>query len=111
MLLFLLLTLGSSGVSVPIPRSYRKIKNDLVKEVEKGVYLLGDLIEPKTYQKLVLDKGGNIVKESFTVHARKIPLRDIRKKIFETHKKHGMNLKILRIFIFCYSYIMVCIIF
>lgn len=61
----------------------------MIKQVERGEYLLGELIEPKTYEKLVLDKDGTLKKENFTLHARKIPINDIRKRMFETHKKHG----------------------
>ena len=61
----------------------------MIKQVERGEYLLGELIEPKTYEKLVLDKDGTLKKEKFTLHARKIPMKDIRKRMFETHKKHG----------------------
>ena len=61
----------------------------MVKNAEDGTYLLGELVEPKTYYKLVLDSNGTISKIPFTVHAQRIPLRDLRRKIFNEHKKAG----------------------
>ena len=61
----------------------------MVKIVEVGTYLLGKLVEPKTYYKLVLDSNGTISKTPFTVHARRIPLRDLMRKIFNEYKEAG----------------------
>ena len=44
--------LGGSGVSIPIPRSYQGIRQELLKGVESGEYLLGTLIEPKLFKKM-----------------------------------------------------------
>ena len=55
--------------------------------VKNGKYLLGDLIQPKTYEKFQLDKNGNIITSSYTVSGRKIPLNMIRRNIYEEHNK------------------------
>ena len=64
----------------------------MVKLVKEGVYLIGELIEPKTFLKIVLSPDGDISTETFVVEGRKIPLVDLRKRIFEEHKRLGITL-------------------
>ena len=60
-------------------------------KVESGEYLLGDLVEPKTFTKSVLDHSGNITQTTYTVHARRIPLDTLRIRIYKEHKKLGIS--------------------
>ena len=62
----------------------------MLKGVESGRYVLGDLIEPKTFRKYKLSSDGSIVSEEYTVHGRKIPLKKIRETLFSDHLKEGL---------------------
>ena len=56
--------------------------------VKSGKYQLGDLIIPKTFKKFCIDQSnGKIVEKEYTICGRKIPMDNIRKKLFEKHKK------------------------
>ena len=92
----------ASGISHPAPRPYRHLQKDMIDKVNSKEYLLGELVEPKSFEKFVL-VDGEIVKRTFTIHARRIPFKDIRKKIFEEHKKKGIK--------FCTSELLNCTIF
>lgn len=81
---------GDSGVSVPEPRPYDQIKQEVQKQVENGKYLLGNLVEKKEYTKFTIDTGSNLNKTSYTVFGRKIPLADIRKKLYNKHRQLGV---------------------
>ena len=76
---------------MPAPRSYQKIKEEMLKKVESGEYLLGELVAPKEMTKLVLTNDGEIKKVKFVISARRIPMNQIRKRIYEEHKLLGMN--------------------
>nr|XP_047127240.1 uncharacterized protein LOC124808276 isoform X2 [Hydra vulgaris] len=52
--------LSGSGISVPIPRSFKNIKEDLNQNITSGKYILGTLIEPKKYSSISTDKHGKI---------------------------------------------------
>ena len=79
--------LGGSGISIPIPRDYCALRDEMLKGVESGKYVLGDLIHPKSFEKLVINKNGEVKKTLYTVSGRKIPFSTIRKKIYDEHKK------------------------
>ena len=68
---------------------------ELLKQIQdrvvSGEYLLGDLVEGKTFAKLVL-VDGEIKREFFTVEARHIPLEEIRSRIYKEHSELGMFL-------------------
>lgn len=59
-------------------------------KIESGEYILGEMIVPQTYKKVVLDKDGTIKTELFTVSGRKIPLSDIRDRTLKQHEKLGL---------------------
>ena len=67
----------------------------MISKVKSGEYLLGELVEPKSYDKLVVQGDGTIVKKSFVVRARRIPLDLIREKIFKEHRMLGMNMNLV----------------
>ena len=76
------------GVSLPMPRPYKYLKEELLKKIKRGEILIGELIEPKCYIRIKFKKG-KIVKEKVEIHGRKLPLEEIRKRIFEEHKSLG----------------------
>lgn len=82
--------IGGTGISVPIPRSSQMLHEDMLCGIETGVYQLGEVIEPKTYRKHLMDSSGQIITREFAVSGRKIPLSHLRKKILEKHIKLGI---------------------
>ena len=72
-----------------MPRPYSHLKKDLLKKIETGEILIGELIQPKTYVRIKLEKG-QLIKEVVEIHGRKLPLDEIRKRIFEEHKSLGI---------------------
>ena len=51
---------------------------------------MGEIVAPKTYQKLTLDSNGTLKKECFTVSDSKIPSLEIRKNLSEEHEEMGL---------------------
>ena len=51
---------------------------------------MGEIVAPKSYQKLTLDSNGTLKKECFTVSGRKIPLVEIRKNLLAEHEGMGL---------------------
>ena len=70
-------------------------------KVNNGEFLLGELVEPKSYERFILTSDNKVIKKSFTIHARRIPLKEIRIKLFEKHKTQG------NVFIFLSVYVWV----
>ena len=77
-------------ITTPVPRTSAAIRDTLRKKIENGEYCLGEIIAPKSYQKLTLDSNGTLKKECFTVSGRKIPLVEIRKNLLDEHEKLGL---------------------
>lgn len=61
----------------------------MIKNVENGRYLLGELIVPKTYKKVQV-LNGVICEKEYQIFGRRIDLREIRKKIYIEHQKLGI---------------------
>ena len=61
-----------------------------MQRIDDGKILLWELIEPKVYTKMVL-RNGELTSESKEIHARKIPIDEIRKRMFMKHKNLGGN--------------------
>ena len=59
-------------------------------KIESGEYILGEMIVPQTYKKVVLTEDATIKTELFTVSGRKIPLSDIRDRTLKQHEKLGL---------------------
>mgnify|MGYP000220579222 FL=1 len=72
-----------------MPRTSAAIRETLRKKIANREYHLGEIIAPKTYQKLTLDSNGTLKKECFTVSGRKIPLLEIRKTRLAKHEELG----------------------
>ena len=65
------------------------MKDALRAKIENGQYTVGELIVPKKYEKLVLDKEGSLKKKEFcTVEGRKRPLDEIRQITMLKHKEY-----------------------
>ena len=67
-----------------MPRTYSQLKQEMIENVRKGKYLLGELIEPKSYKKFIIDKDGMITESMYTVSGRKIPINAIRLEHMKT---------------------------
>lgn len=65
---------------MPTPDTNDVLKKTLKLKIQNGQYTVGELIVPKKYEKLILDKDGNVKKEEFIIEGRKRPLDEIRKK-------------------------------
>ena len=52
--------------------------------------MLGELIEPKTFIKIFIKPTGEIVEERVTVEGRRIPLVELRRRMFLEHRKQGI---------------------
>ena len=77
-------------ITTPVPRTSAAIRETLRKKIANGEYRLGEIVAPKTYQKLTLDSDGTLKKECFTVSGRKIPLLEIRKNLLAEHEEMGL---------------------
>ena len=73
-------------IAVPSAETNDAMKDALTAKIENGQYTVGELIVPKNYEKLVLDKESSLKKEEFTVEGRKRPLDEIRQKTM--HKEY-----------------------
>ena len=62
----------------------------MLSKLESGKYILGDMIVPQTFKKVVLTTEGTIKTERVTVTGHKIPLLDIRKNILKEHEEKGL---------------------
>ena len=59
-------------------------------KIEEEEYLVGELVVPRTYKKIIVDKDGEIKESNFTVSARKIPLKQIRERELSRVEKLGL---------------------
>ncbi|KAK2549139.1 hypothetical protein P5673_030514 [Acropora cervicornis] len=59
-------------------------------KVESGEFVLGEMIVPQTFKKVMLTKEGHLKTETFTVSGRKIPLLEIRKRMLKEHESLGI---------------------
>lgn len=73
-----------------MPRAHTKLKEEIVGKVQSGKYMLGELIEPKSFWKYTTTSDGKIEKVQFTVAGRKIPMREIQKRMYQYHKETGV---------------------
>lgn len=62
----------------------------LQSKIESGEYVLGEMIVPQTYKKVVLAEDGTIRTELFTVSGQKIPLSEIRERVLKEHEDLGL---------------------
>ena len=70
-----------------MPETNDELKKTLRLKIQNGYYTVGEIIVPKEYEKLVIDKDGNVKRETFIVEGRKRPLDEIRMKTMKKHKE------------------------
>ena len=78
------------GIPFPMERPISAQKEVLAEKIDKGEILLGEEAVPSTHNSYTVDTSNSIVEKTATIHARKISLCDIRKKLLSKHEK--MNL-------------------
>ena len=72
---------------MPMPETNDELKKTLRLKIQNGYYTVGEIIAPKEYEKLVIDKDGNVKRETFIVEGRRRPLDEIRMKTIKKHKE------------------------
>ena len=78
---------GNGGeISVPSPECNESLKSTLKLKIANGDISVGEMIVPKRYRKLVLNKNNEVEAVEFVVEGRKIPLDEIRKVTLERSK-------------------------
>ena len=65
---------NSGTITVPMPETNNDLKKTLRLRIQNGQYTVGEIIVPQKYEKLVIDKDGNVKREEFIVEGRKRPL-------------------------------------
>ena len=73
-----------------MPPAYKELRKEMAERVRSGEYLLGDLVEGKKYTRLVL-VDGEIIRKEFLIEARRIPMEEIRVRIFKEHQELGLK--------------------
>lgn len=80
---------GKGGeISLPTAETNESLKKTLKAKIMKGEICVGEMIVPKKYAKLVLNKNNEIQAVEFTLQGRKIPLDEIRKLTLERQKEY-----------------------
>lgn len=80
---------GKGGeISVPCTETNDCLKRTLKGKIINGEIHIGEMIVPKKYSKLILNKNNEIEATEFTVHGRKIPLKVIRTDTLAKHKQY-----------------------
>ena len=75
-----------SEVPIPVEKSNKTVKRKLREQIDSGRYNLGIPIIPQKFEKTSV-KDNKIITEEVVTEGRKIPLRDIRKKMLKDHQK------------------------
>ena len=72
---------GRGGeISMPTPETNNSIKEELKVQIMNGDISIGEMIVPKRFKKLVLNRNNEIETTEFVVEGRKRPLEEIRRK-------------------------------
>ena len=74
-------------ITLPAEVPLQTLKSKLNEKILSGEYNTGQLIIPQAFQKTSI-KDNTVVTEEFTVQGRKIPLHNIRKKMFRDHQNY-----------------------
>ena len=69
-------------ISLPIEGSNRGVQENLKQQITDGVYSIGELIVPQSYEKTSL-VNNEIVREEIKLEGRKIPLSNIRSNMLQ----------------------------
>ena len=65
------------AVSVPVPRTNQRIRENVKQRIPSGQFNLGIPVLDNEYTKAVLTSEGNIEKKVCNVSARKYPLKEV----------------------------------
>ena len=65
-------------ISIPVPRTNTKIREDIKKMIENGTYSVGVPVVESELSKLGISSEGEVIQKKVIVQARKFPLKDIR---------------------------------
>ena len=78
---------GTKDISIPTEVTNENIKKRLKEKIKHGSYLIGNLIVPQSFERVIL-RDNTIIVDEVVVHGRKIPMTEIRKKIFKDHNPY-----------------------
>ncbi|XP_078657130.1 uncharacterized protein LOC144903155 [Branchiostoma floridae x Branchiostoma belcheri] len=79
----------NTKVTMPTPRSAKQMRRSLGEMVKDGEIPIGEMIVPKEFEKMVIDReSGKVEVKTFTVEGRKYLLQDIRKRTLQEHKQY-----------------------
>lgn len=96
------LRLPGGEITRPTHLTLAAQKNQLLEKIENGEIMIGELITPIHFTKLVADKSTKIISETtVTLHSWRILLLDIRTKLLKDQEQLGTGFRIhLRMRIF-----------
>ena len=78
--------LNLKDISIPTEIPTAEITKKMKQQIDHGIYKIGELIVPQTFQKISI-KNGQLTQEEIQVQGRKISLKDIRTDMLAKHKK------------------------
>ena len=70
---------GAKIVTLPVDETNESLQKQLTQSVEKGTYIISDLIVPQTFEMTKI-RDNKIIVENVIIHGRKIPMPKIRQK-------------------------------
>ena len=77
--------LGTKDISISTEVTNENTRKRLKEKIKHGSYLIGDLIiVPHSFERVIL-RDNKLIVDEVVVHARTIPMTEIRKKIFKDH--------------------------
>lgn len=82
------LKMPGGEISVPCHKTAEQVKADWEEMIQSGRLTHGEPCAPYKLTKYAI-VDGEIRKTETNIHGRKIPLLDIRQKLFNTHKKYN----------------------
>ena len=75
---------GAKNVTLLVEKTNKSLQNQLKENIEKGTYIIGDLIVPQTFEMTKI-RNNKIVVEDVTIHERRIPIVKVRQKMLKEH--------------------------
>ena len=75
---------SAKNVTQPVEETNESLQKQLKESIEKGTYIIGDLIVPQSFEMTKI-RNNKIVVEDVTIHGRKIPMAKIRPKMLDEH--------------------------
>ena len=78
---------GTKDISIPTEATNEKIKKRLKEKIKHGSHLIGNLIVPQSFERVIL-RDNKVIVDEVVAHGRKIPITERRKKIFKDHNPY-----------------------